>query len=84
MAAPLTYLLCKDAFQRNPTTAFESLKQAMVQAPVLKLPNFHSEFVIESDASNLGIGAVLMQQGHPVAYFSKKQLGQNSELHPLT
>ncbi|KAH9679078.1 hypothetical protein KPL71_025968 [Citrus sinensis] len=54
------------------TTAFASLKQAMVQASVLKLPNFDSEFVIEIDASNVGTEAVLMQQGHPVAYFSKK------------
>ena len=38
---------------------------------MLKLPDFDSEFVIETDASNLEIGAVLMQQGHPVAYFSK-------------
>ncbi|KAH9726475.1 hypothetical protein KPL70_008268 [Citrus sinensis] len=74
LAAPLTDLLCKDAFHWNSeaTTAFASLKQAMVQAPVLKLPDFDSEFVIETDASNVGIGAVLMQQGHLVAYFSKK------------
>ncbi|KAL9459195.1 hypothetical protein AB3S75_002558 [Citrus x aurantiifolia] len=62
LAASLTDLLCKDAFHWNPeaTTAFESLKPAMVQALVLKLLNFDSEFVIETYASNVGIGAVLM------------------------
>ncbi|KAH9657564.1 hypothetical protein KPL70_023135 [Citrus sinensis] len=52
--------------------AFAALKQAMVQAPVLKLLDFTSDFVIETDASNVVIGAVLTQQGHPIAYFSKK------------
>ena len=74
LAAPLTDLLCKDAFQWNSTAtdAFEALKQAMVQAPVLKLLYFALEFVIEADTSNVGIRAVLTQHRHPIAYFSKK------------
>jgi hypothetical protein len=51
--------------------AFSALKTAMVQAPVMSLPNFTKPFVIETDASNLGIGAMLMQEGHPLAYLSK-------------
>ena len=43
----------------------------MVTAPILVLPNFSLEFTIETDASNKGIGAVLCQQGKPIAYFSK-------------
>ena len=44
----------------------------MVEAHVLRLPNFDSGFILETDASNVGIGAVLMQLGHPISYFSKK------------
>lgn len=69
----LTYL-CRDAFNwtSTATTAFEALKQAMVEAPVLRLPNFELDFIIETDASNVGIGAVLMQDNHPISYYSKK------------
>lgn len=73
IALPLTRLLCKDAFQWAPESqiAFDQLKAAMTSAPVLTLPNFSDPFVIKTDASNTAIGAVLMQHGHPLAYFSK-------------
>ncbi|PWA89970.1 hypothetical protein CTI12_AA060100 [Artemisia annua] len=53
------------------TEASEKLKQAMVQAPVLKLPNFNETFIIETDVLQEGIGAVLQQGGHLVAYYTK-------------
>ena len=42
----------------------------MIEAHVLSLPNFQKEFVVKTDACRTGIGAVLQQDGHPIAYLS--------------
>jgi hypothetical protein len=52
-------------------TAFQQLKLALVQALVLGLPDFTKPFVVKTNASDLGFRAVLMQEGHPIAYLSK-------------
>jgi len=51
--------------------SFDTLKAALTSAPVLALLDFTKSFTIETDASAVGMGAVLMQNNHPVAYLSK-------------
>ena len=74
ISQPLTHLLRKNVpfvWTVDSQVAFDTLKQALVSAPVLALPDFQVPFVVETDACATGIGAVLMQQGHPLAYLSK-------------
>ncbi|KAJ8751836.1 hypothetical protein K2173_026032 [Erythroxylum novogranatense] len=73
IAAPLNRLMSKEGFiwTQEAAEAFEHLKQTLSHAPVLRLPDFSQPFVIECDASGSGIGAVLMQQNQPIAFFSE-------------
>jgi len=73
IARPLTQLLKKGQFGWNleAEAAFVALKHAMTTTPVLGLPNFSEVFVLETDASDKGIGAVLAQNGKLLVYMSK-------------
>ena len=67
ISQPLTALPKKGAlFIWTPATesAFQVLKQALITAPVLALPDYTEPFVIDTDACDVGIGAVLSQKGH--------------------
>ncbi|OMO89160.1 reverse transcriptase [Corchorus capsularis] len=78
LAAPITSVMKKNApfkWGDEQQEAFETLKDKLTNAPLLVLPNFNNTFEIECDASGVGIGAVLMQGGKPVAYFSEKLNG---------
>jgi hypothetical protein len=52
-------------------TTFAALKHSMATTPVLGLPNFSDMFILETYASGKGIGAILAQNGRPLAYMSK-------------
>lgn len=74
IAHALTKLLKKDSllWTEEAELAFANLKHAMTKAPVLALPNFDEDFMIDTDASGLGMGAILSQNRHPITFFSKK------------
>lgn len=61
IATPLTDLLKKEAFQwsSQAQSTFDNLEQAMSIAHVIALPNFDEDFILETDASMLGMGVVL-------------------------
>ena len=79
VAAPLHALTRKNAvfkWSDECQGAFEALKTAITQSPVLAYPNFNVDFVLETDASVKGLGAVLSQYQsnsvlHPVAFASR-------------
>lgn len=70
---PLTDLLKKDNFgwSEVATSAFKKLKGALITTPVLALLDFSSTFVVETDACDVDIGVILMQNGQPIAFLSK-------------
>jgi hypothetical protein len=84
LGAPLTDLTKKGAFQwtKEAQQTFEKMKEVMSTCHVLALPDFSQSFVLECDASGMGIGAVLMQGGHPIVFESRK-LNESKRLSPI-
>jgi hypothetical protein len=73
IAKPMTQLLEKEAkFKWSPQCedAFLTLKKLLTTAPVLAQPNIEKSFDVYCDASGMGIGGVLMQDGCAIAYAS--------------
>jgi len=78
IASPPTNVIQNNApfkWGEEQEVALKILKNKLSHAPLLALPNFEKAFQIECDASCVGIGAVLMQDGRPIAYFSEKLNG---------
>ena len=74
IAATLTKLMRKGEkyiWTKECTTTFETLKERLISAPILKTPSGTGGMVIYSDASGKGLGCVLMQHRHVIAYASR-------------
>ena len=74
IARPLTDLLKKDSlfmWTSIHNSAFWTLKAALSSTPVLALPDFFVLFHVETDTSGTGVGAVLQQNGYPLAFINK-------------
>jgi hypothetical protein len=84
LGAPLTDLTKKGAFHwtEDSQQTFNKMKVVMSTCPVIALPDFSQPFVLECDASGVGIGAVLMQGGHPIVFESRK-LNESERLYPI-
>lgn len=81
LVAPLTTLLKKENqkvwhWPADAEMVFNDLKRALTTALVLRMPDFSQIFEVKCDASGQGLGAVLMQNHQPIAYFSKSLSGR--------
>ena len=88
IASSLTKLLrkwVKFEWDDKCQSSFEQLKKILVEAPVLTQPTSHREYALYSDASNIGLGCVLMQDGKVVVYAFRhmKSYEQNYPTHDL-
>jgi hypothetical protein len=77
LCAPLTDLTKKGAFKwsEEAQITMDKMKKVMSTCPVLALLDFNLPFTLECDASGEGIGEILIQNRHPLAYESRKIRG---------
>ena len=84
LASPLTKLLRKGVkfeWTNKCQNSFEQLKEMLVETPVLTQPTSGKQYTLYSDASGIGLGCVLMQDGKVVAYASR-QLKPHEKNYP--
>jgi hypothetical protein len=76
IAAPLHELTKRDlpfAWSDSQEVAFCTLKDKLTHAPLLKLPDFNNVFELECDASGIGLGTVLLQEGKQLLILVRNQ-----------
>ncbi len=78
IAQPLSLLLKKNiefSWEPTQTKAFETLKEKLTSSPVLIFPDYTKDFILCTDASDIGLAGILMQErngnAHPIAYASR-------------
>ena len=83
MIGPLVKLTTTDEFRFDASarTAFKTLKHSLTHAPVLTVPDDSKPYVLVTDASGYGCGAVLMQDNRPVGFWSYKMLPAERNYH---
>ena len=79
MIAPLTELTKKEidnsvgnAWGPEQEAAFDAVKRSLTKECMLYYPDWSKGFTLRTDASNIGIGAILLQEGRPICYLSRK------------
>ena len=86
IATPLYNCLQKNTkfdWTKNYDTVLKQFKYALVHAPVLAIPNFDTNFVVETDASDIAICAVLIQHDQSVALISKALSSAQCNYHTM-
>jgi hypothetical protein len=91
IAKPINELLQKDTpleWTEERNTAFEILKKKLIEAPILQFPNFEKEFILCTDASGKGVGAVLAQlndEGKEIVIaYASKTMNKAEQNYPIT
>ena len=84
LAAPLARLTRKDVpfiWTKECERSFQMLKDRLTSAPILSLPEGHEDFLVYTDASGVGLGAVLSQREKVIA-FASRQLKVHERNYP--
>src|SRR6266542_14102 len=91
IAKPMTELMTKRQefkWNKEAQEAFERLKKIMIQAPILAYPNEEKEFILITDASETGLGAVLSQKDEKgrevVMEYTSRKLNKHEQKYPIT
>lgn len=84
--SPVIYYMKQGEFKWTgvATKAFGEIKKKMTEALVIGLPDFTKVFEVECDTSSVGIGGVLIQEHHPIAYLSEKLNEAIKSIQPMT
>jgi hypothetical protein len=87
IAKPITTLLKKDApyiWTNDQQESFDKLKEKLITLPILQYPDFSKEFILYTDALEVGLGAVLSQLDEHVIAYASKSMNKAEQNYPIT